>query len=341
MSKKILPFFMIFCLFAGNSPLKAQGVDKENNPVFKHYYDSLKAMDYDYVFPILGKQAYKKGYDIQFPWGMSAVYFTQTQEINITSTSIGFNGGQKVDLSKYIEFGPVIATTNAYTVRPDVWVLPFLNIYGILGGGTTKTEVNLLQPIGISTTQHFNAKSFGIGATVAGAVGPIFIAWDNNYNFADIEAIVEPVPAFNSSLRIGHNFRNYSKPERMFSVWGGAFYQNLKNNTVGSLTLDSIFPQIGNGASITYMREWASGLPLAQRVVANQIIDAIEDKLEGADIGSKTIDYELKKEVAGPVNLIFGAQYQFNKNWVIRTELGVFGKRSQFLLNLNYRFLGF
>ncbi len=31
-------------------------------------------------------------------------------------------------------------------------------------------------------------------------------------------------------------------------------------------------------------------------------------------------------------------QYQFNKNWMLRSELGVFGKRSQFLLNLNYRF---
>lgn len=339
MTKKIFFAFLFSILFLQNE-ITAQGNDQPDNPYYKIYFDSLKAMDYNRTFPILGKQAYKKGYDVQFPWGFSAVYFTQTQEINITRTSIGFNGGKKVDISKYIDFGPTVATTNAYTVRPDLWVLPFLNIYGIVGAGTTKTEVNLLQPVGISTTQHFNAKSFGFGATIAGAVGPIFIAWDNNYNFADIEAIVEPIPAFNSSLRVGHNFRSYTKPERMFSVWGGVFYQSLQSNTEGSITINSIFPDVGNGATIEYMRTWAADLPLAQRVVANQIIDAIEQKLEGADIGNKTIDYTLDKEVAGPFNLIFGAQYQFNKNWILRTELGVFGKRSQFLLNLNYRFQG-
>jgi hypothetical protein len=339
MLKRIILIVSISLIFTNFS--NGQGYGKSSNPVYQAYYDSIKTMDYNHTFPILGKKAYKKGYDVPYPWGVSTVFFTQKQEINITRTSIGFNGGEKVDLSDYVNFGPTIGTTYAYTVRPDLWILPFLNVYAIIGGGSTQTEVTLLNPVSIETTQNFGASSFGLGATLAGAVGPIWIAWDNNYNFADIEVVVEPVPAFNSSLRVGHTFMDPIKPTRTLSVWVGTFYQSIQNDTEGSVTVQDIFPNFGDGSKIEALREWADGLPLAQRVVVNQIINKIEDISNGIDPGEATIDYLLNKEVAAPFNLILGAQYQFNKNWILRTELGVFGKRSQFMLNLNYRFQGF
>ncbi|MFD2892189.1 hypothetical protein ACFS5J_09215 [Flavobacterium chuncheonense] len=339
MLKRIILIVSVSLIFTNFS--NAQGYGKSNNPAYQAYYDSIKTMDYNHTFPILGKKAYKRGYDVPYPWGISAVFFTQKQEINIKRTSIGFNGGDKVDLSNYINFGPTIATTNAYTVRPDLWILPFLNVYAIMGGGTTQTEVTLLNPISIETTQRFDASSFGVGATLAGAIGPVWIAWDNNYNFADVDVVVEPIPAFNSSLRVGHTFMDPIKPTRTLSVWVGTFYQSIQNDTEGSIAIQDVFPNFGDGSKIADLREWADGLPLAQRVVANQIINKLEDISNGIDPGEATIDYKLDKEVAAPFNLIFGAQYQFNKNWIVRTELGVFGKRSQFMLNLNYRFQGF
>ncbi|ETN94195.1 hypothetical protein [Zhouia amylolytica] len=339
MLKNIL--LIICCWLLSLNIAEAQGYGKSDNPAYKAYYDSIQQMEYDYTFPILGKQAYKRGYDIPFPWGVSAIYFTQKQEINITQTAIGFNGSNKVDISNFINFGPTIATTNAYTVRPDLWIFPFLNIYGILGGGTTETEVTLLDPISLQTDQHFGAKSFGLGATLAGAVGPIWIAWDNNYNFVDVDVIVEPVPAFNSSLRIGHSFMDPIKPTRSLSVWSGVFYQSLQSDTEGSIAIQNIFPNIGDGNIIEDMYRWAETLPPAQKFVVNKIINKMEDIANGIDPGNANIDYKLEKEVAAPFNLILGAQYQFNKHWQLRSELGVFGKRSQFLLNLNYRFQGF
>ena len=92
---------------------------------------------------------------------------------------------------------------------------------------------------------------------------------------------------------------------------------------------------------IDRLNEWAETLPPAQRLIAMQIIDKLEEIGAGLNPEDTVIDYKLDKRVAAPFNLIFGAQYQFNKRWMLRTELGVFGKRSQFLLNLNYRFQGF
>lgn len=340
--KNIWTIQTILVLFFTSFICNAQSPTKLDSHLAQSYYDSIQKMNYNKVFPIWGAKAYKKGYDLPFPWGISVVYFTQRQEITIDRTLIGFNGGEKVDLSNFISFGPTIATTNAYTVRPDIWIFPFLNIYAIIGGGTTDTNVNLLEPVGFKTDQHFGASSFGIGATLAGAVGPVWLAWDNNYNFADIEAIVEPVPAFNSSFRIGHTFfMNPSKPTKTFAVWGGVFYQSIQNDTNGSIAVKDLFPNLGSGNTIENLRDWASTLPPAQRLVANQIINKLEDIGNGIDPENATVDYKLDKKVTAPFNLIFGAQYQFNKHWMLRTELGVFGKRSQFLLNLNYRFQGF
>ncbi len=337
MRKTFLQF--IFWLLAGQA-LHAQYAEKIINPFHDRYYDSLKKMDYPYTFPILGKGAYKRGYDIPFPWGISAVYFTQRQQIAITSTQIGVNGSEKVDLSDFIKFGPVIAQTNAYTVRPDLWVLPFLNVYGVFGGGTTQTDVLLVEPAIFQTTQRFNVRSAGVGATLAGGLGGVFIVWDNNINWADVDALVEPVPAFNSSVRVGHNFVDPRHADRNLSIWAGTFYQKINNDTKGSIGVNEVFPGFGEGNVIAEMRDWASGLPPAQRVIANQIIDALENA--AGNIPDDTqIDYFLDKKVVGPFNLIFGAQFQVNKHWQFRTELGVFGKRSQFLLNANYRFQGF
>ena len=246
-----------------------------------------------------------------------------------------------VDISNIIQFGPTIAVTNAYTIRPDIWIFPFVNLYAIVGMGTTETEVNLLKPIGFQTTQHFNVNSAGAGITLTGAVGPIWIAWDNNYNFADIDVIVQPVPAFNSSIRFGHNFMYPTRPDRSIALWAGMFYQSIQNDTEGNIPVSDVFPGIGSGKVIDYLNDWAADLPPAQRVIVNQIIAKLEDISNGIDPGDAIINYKLDKKVAGPYNIIFGAQYQHNKHWMLRTELGVFGKRSQFLLNLNYRFPGF
>lgn len=333
----LITIILFFVGFRAHS----QGMGKMDNPAYQAYFDSLKTMDYKYPLPILGKSAYKKGYDLPLAWGFSGVYFTQTQQISIDRTLIGFNGSELVDVSNIIKFGPTIATTNAYTVRPDVWIFPFFNLYGIFGVGTTETEVNLIEPVGFSTTQKFTVSSYGVGTTLSGAVGPVWLAWDNNYNFANIDVVVEPVPAFNSSLRVGHTLRFPYQPERSLSIWGGVFYQVIQNDTEGSIPLEDVFPNFGNDLIIDYLYEWAETLPPTQRVIVNQIIDKLDEITNGIDPGESTIEYKLDKRVTAPFNLIFGAQYQFNKNWMLRSELGVFGKRSQFLLNLNYRFSGF
>lgn len=297
----ILAFaFGYLCLIENT---KAQGAQKIFNPVHNAYFDSIKQMDYPYIFPILGKGAVKRGYDLPYAYGVSGIYFTQRQEILITRTLIGFNGSEKVDVSSLIKFGPTIATTNAYTVRPDIWVLPFLNLYGILGGGTTQTDVTLLSPVGFETSQRFSVSGFGLGATLTRAFGPFWVTWENNYNFADVKVVVEPVPEFNSSLRISHAIFDADHPQRSLYVWAGVFHQIIQNDTQGSIAVSSIFPGFGEGNAIQILDDWADGLPPAQKVVVKQIIRKLEDASSGIDTSDSYIDYVLDKKVAAPFNI--------------------------------------
>src|SRR4029078_7949411 len=120
---------LIFLLATSTTGL-SQYSEYTKNPFHEAYHDSLKKMNYPYTFPLWGKKAYKKGFDIPYPWGIGANYFWAKQEVKISNIKVGFNGKEPVDLTNVIQFGRITAEANAYTIRPDLFVLPFLSVYG-------------------------------------------------------------------------------------------------------------------------------------------------------------------------------------------------------------------
>src|SRR6185436_13040264 len=81
---------VLFCFVCADAI--AQGaVGKEFKDKNKEYYDSLKTMNYDRLFPIWGSRIYKKGYDIPFPFGIMVNNFYGIQGIDISNISIGIH----------------------------------------------------------------------------------------------------------------------------------------------------------------------------------------------------------------------------------------------------------
>ncbi len=312
------------------------GADKQINPYHKHYADSLKSMDYKPIFPLLGRKAYKRGYDIPLPYGVSLTYFYMKQNIDISSTKISINGQEPMDLSDMLQYGDVMNTTNVLTFRPDLWILPFLNVYGIIGTGMSEVVVPVVEPVTFSTTQHFTVNSAGFGVTIAGGLGPVFLTIDNNIAWAWLEAVEKPVPAYNFDTRIGHSFVHPRHPERSLTIWAGVFCQTLRSQTKGDIAMSDVMSDDEAGKlkeKINNAIDNNPDLTPVQKQILEKVLDQGVDQLETA-----SVHYELDKKIAAPWNLIFGAQYQFNKHWQLRCELGTFGKRSQFMLNLNWRF---
>jgi hypothetical protein len=86
------------------------------------------------------------------------------------------------DLDEIIRFNNSTARADVLTLRPDIWVLPFLNIYGIFGKANSSTEINAgvwipdannvwSEVTGFTSTAKFNAVSAGFGMTPTLGVG--------------------------------------------------------------------------------------------------------------------------------------------------------------------------
>jgi len=57
----------IVCLFLYTSQVKAQYASTKVKTKHQRYTDSLKQVEYNYLFPIFGQGAYSKGFDIPYP----------------------------------------------------------------------------------------------------------------------------------------------------------------------------------------------------------------------------------------------------------------------------------
>ena len=314
------------------------------------YTDSLKQVKYDNVFPIWGQKAYEKGFDIPYPTGLMVNYMYIKQGIVVENLRLGLlTENQDIPLTgvDFIQFGNNFSTANTVIVRPDVWVFPFLNVYGIFGFGNSTTEVNITAPIELKSVVDQNVRTSGFGLTAAGGLGPVWIAVDGNITWTKPELLDKPVKVNTFGVRFGHNFVSKTKPYRNFGIWVGAMKASLSSNTVGQIKMkDALPPEVFDRADqiATDYYEWYNSLdpnkPLDAIKIekADQILTPIVERLESAD-GEAIIRYGIDKRVKQEWNGLIGAQYQFNKKWMLRTEAGILGDRKSVLLSLNYRFL--
>src|SRR3954469_25631717 len=128
--KSKLIFLFIDCLFL-SSVFAQYTTDKVVGEKNEHLRDSLKTADYPYLLPIWGKRVAQKGFKLPKSGGLSVQYLWQQSDIIINNLQIGFNNGPKYNLDEYIRFDKAQTNTNGYNVRPDFWLFPFLNVYGI------------------------------------------------------------------------------------------------------------------------------------------------------------------------------------------------------------------
>ncbi len=315
-----------------------QGSNKIINPYHKNYYDSLKEEKYPYHLPLLGAKASKKGYDMPLPVGIMGTFYLQNSQILIPSIRVGNNPDVNLNLDTIIEFGDIQNTAVNEGLRADAWILPFLNVYGIFGVLQTKTVVPVVAPVTFTTTQKFTGYSYGGGVTLAGGIGPIFCIWDHNLTWADMEQLEKPVLSYNMSLRLGHTFVDPRKATRNFGFWMGTSFQHLDLSTRGSVKLSDVFsPDADKIDRIKQQLEtWYNGLGPAQKIAAQELYDAISSHING-NPSDASIYYDLQKELKSPWNFMIGVQYQHNKTWQYRIEVGGITTRTSILVTANYR----
>lgn len=335
--------------------------------------DSLKATPYPYALPIWGAKATALGFDLPYSAGLSVNYLTQESALVIDNINVGFNGGPQFNIDEIIRINDAIANASAINVRPDIWVFPFLNVYGILGRvqSSTKIDAGIYLPdtanvwnevASFGTTAKFNGTVMGLGITPTMGVGGGWIALDMNFAWTDIDALDKPVKTFVFGPRFGKSFK-FKKPQSQIAVWAGGFRVKFSSETSGSLPLIDLFPDADPQAKVDEasmnveekqmnVDEWWNGLSAIEQAnpinkakyetasralnTAGELLNAVDAALNDGE--QATVDYSLDKGLQDAWNFILGAQYQLNKHWMIRAEYGFLGSRKQFLTSLQYRF---
>jgi hypothetical protein len=339
-----------------------------------HALDSMKTIDYPYLLPIWGKKVAQKGFRLQKSAGLSVQYIYQQSDVVINNLQIGFNNGPKYNLDEIVRFDKAQTTTNGVNIRPDIWILPFLNVYAIFAKSKTATAINagVYVPDSsntwnkittINTKANFDATTAGFGITPTVGVGGFFLILDMNFTWSDISALEKPAYAFVFGPRLGKNITWAKRPDRTLAWWIGGFRVKLNSGTNGSLNISDLFPvdQWGKKIDTGYMKvaesqqkvdAWWDGLtPTEQKnpvniakynsantalTTAGEVLNAAGQTVSNAS--TSTVQYSLDKKPKDMWNFIIGSQFQLNRSWMIRAEVGILGSRTQVIAGLQYRF---
>ncbi|MBO9572897.1 MAG: hypothetical protein J7497_11945 [Chitinophagaceae bacterium] len=336
--------------------------------------DSLKNVDYPYLLPIWGKKVVQKGFKIPKSAGFSVQYLYQQSDILITDLKVGFNNGPQYDLAELVRFNSAVATSNGVNFRPDFWLFPFLNVYGLFAKSKTSTAIDagLWIPdssdtwskiADINTKKDFDATTYGFGITPTVGVRGYFIILDMNFSWSDISELDQPAFVSVFGPRIGKNITWPKHPEKSWAIWVGGFRVKLNSSTSGNIKTSDIFPvnewgqKIENGTarvaeSQQKVDTWWDGLtPTEQKnpvniakhetadaalAKAGNILNAASQAVTNA--ANSTIQYSLNKTPKDKWNFLIGTQFQLNRSWMIRAEYGFLSSRVQLIAGLQYRF---
>ncbi|MGR5093702.1 hypothetical protein ACPV5O_11725 [Vibrio maritimus] len=257
----------------------------------------------DSIFPIWGEQAAQRGYTLPKPYGLSLSYMDISNPVTIDNINLAGGIGDVIDIdAKQAQF-----EGSNVTLRGDVWLLPFMNVYGILGytQAQSTADIDSISIIGIPIpvedakfTLDMSGITYGVGTTVVGGINNWFALLDLNYTYTDIDAIDGSIKTFVAAPRVGHRWQYDGGRE--LRVFVGAMYQDVQQHLSGDIK--------------------ALGLDLGDM---NFLIDDTR--------------FEVSQRSEQKWNALAGFQYSLNRDWDVLAEAG-FGQRKSAFVSLGRRF---
>jgi len=183
------------------------------------------------MLPFLGEEARKLGHELPEPFGVGLVYYKLVRDIKVTDLRLANDGAPPTSVSQFVDLGSGTDVKNI-NVKLDAWLLPFLNVYGIVGKVWNESETTIdvtLPPLvsgapgrRFTTTVPTSIEGTvgGLGVTLAGGYKDFFGALDVNWAKADL-GFDERFKAVISSARAGWNGSADGRPLR---AWANVTY---------------------------------------------------------------------------------------------------------------------
>ncbi|WP_432468281.1 virulence protein [Agarivorans sp. Z349TD_8] len=251
-------------------------------------------------FPMGAEQAKQRNQSLPKPYGFSLNYLGMSQ--SLTSDNISFSGLGALEPLIDIETSDAVQDSETLSFKADLWLSPFLNVYGLLGytkgSSISDAQINfagqpLLSPFQIDL--EFKGLTYGVGSTLVAGIGNWFSVFDINYSRTDLDILNGEVNTLVISPRLGYR---WEVSGHSIQLWGGMMYQNLEQSFHGDIS--------------------ELGIALPPQFPSNTRFD---------------VNQRLKTQW----NALLGAQVSLTDRLAALLELGM-GQRTSLMLNLGYRF---
>jgi hypothetical protein len=159
------------------------------------------------ALPLFGDVARERGYELPLPFGVTANFMYINTDFKVDSISIGLGGAPPAEVS-FLDFDEDRASAKTTTMRFDAWLLPFLNVYGVVGYTWANSALDVTIPIGPDPTPiHVDFESDGItyggGGTLVGGYQNVFAMVDGNYTFTNFDQFDSKISKWVVSGRVG------------------------------------------------------------------------------------------------------------------------------------------
>ena len=188
------------------------------------------------------------------PWGVGVDYFAMEQDYRIKSLQfelpgVGIGDPSLIEVSNELRH---------YDVKLDVWVTPFLNVFGLIGKVDADTYVDLSKvpiaglPVSLGTLPvAYDGTVYGIGFNLLYGTDRWFAALNNTWTDANLSGDFDSsVKSFSSQPRVGLIFNKTS-------IWLGGMYLDTEEKHSGTIMLPIPgIPPVPFNVELESMEKW-------------------------------------------------------------------------------------
>ena len=292
-------------IFIGSVTFGSIPYNRQNRKVITVSRHSAGHLPIIYNTPKL-KNHHTGKYKFPFSWGasMEGVVFRQHYE-----TEQLFLRNDKI--TAYSDSLTQVINAGEYQLlfRPQIWVLPFVNVYGILGyvqgdvtpniiahGITIKLpvldsiyEVNIDTSMTVNEPMKYNGPVYGFGITVSYIYKNFMISLDYNYSEVHPKEMDGKLISHRISPKLGYVLTSKNKKNEEV-LWLGASWLNNTQTLTGVISV----------------REFAGDL---------------------ADYLGEEADYVATLTPVDKWNMVAGGSWSYNKHFNLAIEVGFIGRR--------------
>jgi len=212
------------------------------------------------VPPTCGKKRRAAGNDLALPFGTTAAFSINRQYYDADDLMLS-NDSNDIVVVGNASVQNSTSGNMRFVFRPDVWVLPILNVYGLFGYAQSNTqpdftvpevtvknlpligEITLDTAVTIKEELVFYAPVYGGGATLSAGYGFFFFLLDYNYSVTKPDGTEDKLECHAFSGKLGILLGNNSKKTKA-SVYTGVGYINDDHTFKGEVDTKDILPEL-------------------------------------------------------------------------------------------------